>query len=65
MSAIPSKIELCAECKTPIHHSGGQFAPNFQLSHIDHRREPIRLCLGCFFGYRVKYQAKGWEIQDK
>lgn len=65
MSAIPSKIELCDNCKTAVHHSGGQFAPNFQLSHVDPRREPIRLCLGCYFGHKVKYTAAGWEIQKQ
>jgi hypothetical protein len=65
MSAIPSKIELCDNCKTAVHHSGGQFAPNFQLSHIDPRREPIRLCLGCYFGYKGKYTVAGWEIQKQ
>lgn len=65
MSAIPSKIEFCDNCKAPVQHRGWQFAPNFKLLHIDPRREPIRLCLGCFFGYKGRYTAAGWAIQDK
>lgn len=65
MSAIPSKIELCDNCKTHVQHRGGQFAPNFQLSHIDPRRDPIRLCLGCYFGYKTGYFSEGWRIIEQ
>lgn len=62
MSAIPSKIELCDKCKTAVHHRGGPFVKTFQLEHADSRREPIRLCLGCFFGYKPGYFSAGWRI---
>lgn len=57
-------VEQYHECKVAVHCKRGALAPNATLLHVDHRNAPIRLCLGCFFGYKIKYQSKGWTYHE-
>jgi len=59
MTARLQNLEHCHLCKQAVQHKRGPMCNNAKMAKGE---KTIRLCYGCFFAYRGKFEREGWAI---